>query len=128
MSQLDILRACNHTDRPRSEVLIRKGETLLVCTPCWNESVYTRRAERKQQLAGHWQAYREQQDREMLAAGATIGQRVYYFAPSMLGLGGITVRGTITRNRNQIAVVRLDAKFDGRRYTEWTKAWRLARD
>ena len=124
--QVDILRACNHTDRPRSEVLIRKGETILTCTPCWNESVHARRAERKQQLAAHWQQERERQDREMQAVGATIGQKVYYFAPSMLGgfFGGITVTGTIARNRNQIAVIRLDEKHNGERYTQWTKAWR----
>jgi hypothetical protein len=101
-----------------------KGEKIFVCGDCWNASVYARRADRKRQLAEHWRAYAQGQQEAMSYAGAFIGQRVGYFCRSMLGLGGFTVFGTIIANRNGVAVVRLDQKWDGKRQTEWNKGWK----
>lgn len=123
-----ILRACNHPDGPRSEVDMGKGEIIMVCLDCWNRSVTARKAERKAQLADHWQQIAREQATEMQKAGATIGQRVSYFAPAMIGLGGMLITGTIKLNRNGVAVVRMDSKCNGRRETEWTKAWKHWRD
>lgn len=104
------------------------GEKLTVCADCWNESVDARRAARKAQLSEHWEAYRVKQAGAMESAGAEVGQRVEYFAASMLGgyFGGITIRGTIVLNRNRIAVVKLDNPGHGPKYTAWHKGWKLA--
>lgn len=104
-----------------------RGEVLNVCTDCWNASVDARRRDRKQELAEHWRKESAAQSEAMAAAGAQIGQRVSYFCRSMLGLGGYTVSGTITRNRNGLAVVRLDRLYEGKRFTQWTKEWRLSK-
>jgi len=122
-AQDTILRACAHA--PQScEVNMGKGEIIRACSECWNQSVYARRAERKRELAAHWNEYRTRQTEAMREAGATFGQRVSYFCRSMLGFGGVLVTGTIVANRNGIAVVRLDRIVDGHKQTEWTKAWR----
>jgi hypothetical protein len=103
-----------------------KGERLNVCADCWNRSVYARKAARKQQLAEHWQKYRAEQKVAMDAAGAQLGDSVQYFCRSMLGFGGLLVTGTITANRNGIAVIRLDRIVDGKRFAQWNKAWNKA--
>jgi len=105
------------------------GETLAVCVDCWNSSVYARRAARKSQLADHWKQFRNEQATEMLAAGASIGDRVSYFAPSMLGaaFGGLLITGQIVANRNGVAVVKLDRQHDGKTQTAWNKGWKHAR-
>lgn len=81
-TQTEILRACNHERKP-CEVNMGHGEILNVCAECWNQSVDARRRNRKAQLAEHWQEYRAKQIEAMKAAGAAVGDRVQYFAPSM---------------------------------------------
>jgi hypothetical protein len=124
MTQDDILRACQHTDRQTSEVKMTADEVIQVCTECWNASVAARRAARKVQLSDHWAKYRTEQAIAMREAGAEIGQRVSYFCRSMLGFGGYSVLGTIVANRNRIAVVKLDHVQDGKTQTEWNKGWK----
>jgi hypothetical protein len=119
-----ILRNCQHTDRQRSDVDMGQGERLLVCCDCWNAGVTARRADRKAQLAEHWRNYREAQTKAMAEVGARPGQHVHYFCRSMLLLGGIDVTGTIALNRNGVAVVKLDRKYDGKTQTTWNKGWR----
>lgn len=121
--QETILRACNHLPAD-CEVNMGKREILHVCSECWNRSVTARLSERKQQLAAHWTQYATEQQAAMKAAGAEVGQRVSYFCASLLGFGGFVVTGTITLNRNRIAVIRLDQKYQGRRFVEWSKGWR----
>lgn len=123
-AQEKILRDCAHTGRQSAEVDMRTGERLMVCCECWNASVAARRADRKAQLAEHWRKYREEQRQAMAEVGAAPGQRVHYFCRSMLLLGGIDVTGTIVLNRNSVAVVKLDRKYDGKNQTEWNKGWR----
>jgi hypothetical protein len=120
MTQDEILRACSHADRLTSEVTMGRGEIINVCCDCWNASVAARRSARKAQLAEHWTKYREVQAIAMQDAGAHIGQRVQYFAASMLGpcFGGILVTGTIRVNRNAVAYVHLDRSFNGKKSTE----------
>jgi hypothetical protein len=125
-TQETILRNCQHTDRQRSDVDMGHGERLPVCCECWNASVAARRADRKAQLAEHWREYREAQTKAMAEVGAQCGQRVTYFCRSMLGFGGFSVTGTIVRNRNGVAVVKLDRKYDGKTTTEWNKGWRIS--
>jgi hypothetical protein len=126
MTQDQILRACDHTDRQTSEVTMGHGEIIKVCCQCWNASVSARRNARKLQLAEHWTKYREAQAVAMHDADAHIGQRVQYFAASMLGaaFGGILVTGTIRVNRNAVAYVHLDRSFGGKKSTEWNKSWK----
>lgn len=126
MTQDQILRACDHTDRQTSEVTMGHGETIKVCCECWNASVAARRSARKTHLAEYWTKYRQAQSIAMQEAEAHIGQRVQYFAASMLGpaFGGILVTGTIRVNRNAVAYVHLDRSFNGKKSTEWNKAWR----
>jgi hypothetical protein len=125
-AQDTILRACQHERKP-CEVNMGNGEVVFTCGDCYNASVYARRAERKVQLAKHWDAYRCAQQEAMREAGASIGQRVSYFCPSMLGLGGVTVTGQIRANRNGIAVIRLDQIVDGKREASWNKGWKEIR-
>ena len=126
MTQDEILRACHHTDRQTSEVRMGHGEILMVCCECWNASVYARRSARKAQLADHWTKYRDVQAIAMQEAGAEVGQRVQYFAASMLGpaFGGLLVKGTIRVNRNGVAYVHLDHAHNGKHSTEWNKGWK----
>ena len=49
-TQETILRTCTHDDATPC-VTLPGGETLRVCSECWNEGVYARRAERKAELA-----------------------------------------------------------------------------
>ena len=125
-AQETILRACRHDTRIGADTDMGNGEIIRVCVDCWNASVQARRAARKVQLSNHWGEYRVKQAAEMRKVGAEIGQRVFYFAPSMLGafFGGCTYHGRITRNRNDIAVVRLDAPSGGHRFTAWHVGWR----
>lgn len=125
-AQTAILRACQHPTSNPCEVNMGKGERLNVCSDCWNAGYRARKAERKQQLAEHWTQYRAEQACAMSEAGAKVGQRVQYFAASMLGLGGILITGQIVTNRNGVAVIRLDSKYDGKRFTAWSKAWKEA--
>jgi hypothetical protein len=128
MIQDEILRACHHADRQTSEVQMGHGEILMVCCQCWNASVAARRSARKQQLADHWKAYSKKQAVAMREADADVGQRVQYFAASMLGprFGGLLVTGTIRLNRNGVAIIRLDHAHNGKHSTEWNKAWKQA--
>lgn len=126
-TQQTILRACTHSHQP-CEVNLgtnRKPEVIFVCSDCWNTSVYAARDERKAQLAEHWRKVREAQDAAMLAAGQQIGQKVSYFAMSLLGIGGYLVTGTIKRNRNGIAVIKFDCPQNGKMSTEWCKGWKV---
>ena len=124
--QDEILRGCNHLGGQTCEVSMPRGEVLSVCSECWNASVYVRRAERKQQLANHWKEYREAQAVAMENAGAHVGQRVHFFAASMLGpmFGGLVVTGTIRVNHNGVCYVRLDRPANGKKTTEWNRAWK----
>lgn len=127
MTQITILRACNHSHRP-CEVNLgtnRKPEVIHVCSDCWNASVYAQRDERKAQLADHWAKVREAQAQAMQAAGQHVGQRVSYFCLSMLGIGGYVVTGTIKRNRNGIAVIKFDCPQSGKTSTEWARGWKV---
>lgn len=45
-----ILRSCQHEHRP-CEVNMGRGETIFICTACWNRGYYARKAARKAQLA-----------------------------------------------------------------------------
>jgi hypothetical protein len=125
-TQDEILRACDHSDRQRAETNMGHGEIIPVCCDCWNASVQARRRDRKIQLAEYWAEHRTKQAEVMRKAGAEVGQRVQYFAPSMLGgfFGGITYKGTIRRNRNGVAYVQLDQASNGKRSTVWHVAWR----
>jgi hypothetical protein len=125
-AQETILRACQHPTSNPCEVNMGRGERLNVCADCWNAGYRARKAARKAQLADHWTKYREEQVCAMSEVSAQIGQRVQYFAASMLGLGGFLITGQIVTNRNGIAVIRLDSKFDGKRYTAWHRAWKEA--
>ncbi len=87
--------------------------------------MYARRDERKAQLADHWKQYREAQAVAMAQAGQQIGQRVSYFCASMLGIGGYLVTGTIKRNRNGVAIIKLDRPENGKTSTEWCKGWKV---
>jgi hypothetical protein len=125
VAQDQILRTCNHERKP-CDVNMGHGEVIKVCADCWNESVYARRRDRKTQLAEHWREYREKQAIALQSAGVAVGDRVQYFAPSMLGpaFGGIMFLGTIRRNRNGVAYVQLDRPSDGKRSTAWTHGWK----
>jgi hypothetical protein len=68
-AQDTILRACQHERKP-CEVNMGNGEVIFTCGDCYNASVYARRAERKVQLAEHWNAYRCAQQEAMREAGA----------------------------------------------------------
>lgn len=120
-TQEAILRACNH---PNADEMKIGREIIHACTDCWNRSVAARQDERKQQLAAHWKQYAAEQTAAMKAAGAEIGQRVSYFAMHMLGFGGMTFTGTIVLNRNKVPVIRLDQKYQGKRFIEWSRGWR----
>jgi hypothetical protein len=124
-AQDTILRACSHSPKP-CEVNMLDGTTLAVCGECWNQSVYARRAERKTQLAEHWSKFAGEQEAAMRDAGASIGQRVQYFCPSMLGayFGGLTLTGRIARNRNGVAIVKLDRPYNGQHSAAWHKGWK----
>ena len=123
-AQDSILRACQHSDRQHDEVQMEHGETLQVCCDCWNASVAARRAERKAQLAEFWQRERTKQTCAMNAVGARPGDRVHIFLHNSLILFyTLELVGTIKLNRNSIAVIKLDAPYQGRAFVPWSKEW-----
>ena len=128
-AQSAILRACSHDPKP-CEVNMGKGEILFTCAECYNASVYARRAERKTQLAEFWGKHAAEQAAAMRDAVATVGQRVQYFCPSMLGayFGGITLTGRIVKNRNGVAIVKLDRPYNGQLSAAWHNGWKQVKE
>lgn len=127
-AQEAILRECAHREASRSEVDMGHGERLPVCVDCWNRSVQARKAGRKASLMKYWAEYAAAQSRAMAEVGASVGQRVERFFPSMLGefFGGLTLHGRIIRNRNGVAIVKLDSPYNGKTTCSWSVGWRPA--
>jgi hypothetical protein len=63
-------------------------------------------------------------NRQVEAAGYKVGDKVSYFAVSMLGIGGMTVCGTVAKRKKYY--VKLDGSFNGQKTAHLTKAWRVA--
>jgi hypothetical protein len=63
-----------------------------------------------------------QYNREVEAAGYRVGDRVSYFARSMIGFGGIVVKGTVQKRKKYY--VKLDHTFQGQKSAHLTKSWR----
>jgi len=122
--QLRILRACQHVDVMRCGVRVSATELLDVCLPCIHAGREAFDAGRKAYLAAWWHSQASVQSTAMKDCQVDIGMRVQRFCPSMLGFGGVTLTGTVTRNRNGMAVVRMDAKCSGRRFDTWNRGWR----
>ena len=68
--------------------------------------------------AENYQAYNKQVE----AAGYQIGDRVSYFARSMLGFGGIYINGTVKKRKK--FYVALDRPMDGKKTAHLTNAWK----
>lgn len=63
----------------------------------------------------------EQYNREVEKAGYKIGDKVSYFARSMLGIGGMVVNGTVRKGKKYF--VKLDVSFNGKKTAHLTTAW-----
>ena len=55
--------------------------------------------------------------------GFNIGDRVKYFARSMLGIGGAEVTGTVKKRKKYY--VKLDYPFNGQKTSHLTSGWKL---
>ena len=59
----------------------------------------------------------------MEKAGYKVGDKVSYFARSMIGFGGITVTGKIGKRKKYY--VTLDRPFNGKKTAHLTNAWKI---
>jgi hypothetical protein len=126
--QLSILRSCGHRDRTLCGVRVSSSELLEVCLPCIHLGRAAFDAGRKAYLKAYWHSQASIQDSALKDCHLAIGMRVQRFCPSMLGFGGMTLTGKLVRNRNGIAVVRMDATLNGKRFTGWDYGWRPVKD
>lgn len=53
--------------------------------------------------------------------GFRVGDRVSYFARSMLGIGGISIKGTVGKRKQYY--VKLDHAYNGKKSAHLTSAW-----
>jgi len=65
----------------------------------------------------------EQYNSQVEAAGIKVGDKVSYFAVSMLGFGGIEIAGKVAKRKKYY--VKLDAEVNGKKTAHLTKAWRI---
>jgi hypothetical protein len=123
-----ILRACQHRDRTLCGVRVSAAELLYVCLPCIHAGREVYDAGRKAYLAAWWHSQASVQSSAMKDCQVAIGIRVQRFCCAMLGFGGVTLTGIVVKNRNGMAVVRMDAKCNGRRFTHWDRSWKPVKD
>jgi hypothetical protein len=62
-------------------------------------------------------------NRQVEAAGYKVGDRVSYFARSIIGFGGMVVKGTVGKRKKYHVV--LDCEFNGKKTAHLTNAWRI---
>ncbi len=60
---------------------------------------------------------------EVEKAGYKIGDKVSYFARSMIGFGGILITGIVGKRKKYF--VKLDQTFDGKKTAHLTNQWKL---
>lgn len=122
-----VYQSCTHRDRSVIHVWLSKRE-YVVCRECLHAGRAICDASRKEYLAAYWRSKASIQSTQLKDCQVSIGMRVQRFCPSMLGLGGMTLTGTLVKNRNGIAVVRMDQKCNGKRFTCWDYGWRERKD
>lgn len=67
------------------------------------------------------ESYRDY-NREVESAGYKIGDRVSYFCRSMIGFGGMEVKGTVGKHKKYY--VALDVPMNGKKTAHLTKGWK----